>query len=89
LEGRPDTLREYSMAVLEICDPEVIAITGTSQHTIIRFSGNPNDVVIGTVFRLTSEELARADLYEVSEYRRVAVQLCSGTNAFVYVASRS
>jgi len=67
----------------------VVRISGASQHTIIRFSGNPSDVVTGMVFRVTAEELARADAYEVSEYRRVAVQLSSGRRAFVYVASKS
>jgi gamma-glutamylcyclotransferase (GGCT)/AIG2-like uncharacterized protein YtfP len=89
LEGHADTLREYSMSGLKITDPEVVRISGASRHTIVRFSGNPSDVVTGMVFRVTAEELAKADAYEVSDYRRVAVQLSSGRKAFVYVASKT
>jgi gamma-glutamylcyclotransferase (GGCT)/AIG2-like uncharacterized protein YtfP len=89
LAGHADTLREYSLSCLKITDPEVVRISGASQHTIIYFSGNPSDVVTGMVFRVTAEELAKADAYEVSDYRRVAVQLSSGRQAFVYVAAKS
>src|SRR5580700_6519114 len=89
LEGHADSLREYSMSRIKITDPEVVNISGASQHTIIRFSGNPSDVVTGMVYRLTAAELAKADAYEVSDYRRVAVQLSSGRQAFVYVASKT
>jgi len=87
LEGQADTLPEYSISRLKITDPEVIAISGASQHTIIRFTGNRGDAVTGMVFRVNAEELAKADAYEVSEYRRVAVQLGSGLNAYVYAAA--
>ena len=87
LEGRADTLPEYLMSCLDITDPQVIAISGSSQHTIIRFTGNRSDAVTGVVFRVNAQELAKADAYEVSEYRRVAVRLASGLNAYVYVAS--
>jgi hypothetical protein len=89
LEGHADSLREYSMSRIKITDPEVVNISGASQHTIIRFSGNPSDVVTGMVFRLTAAELARADAYEVSDYRRIAVQLDSGRKAFVYADAKS
>jgi hypothetical protein len=37
------------------------------------------------VFEITTEELAAADRYEVSEYTRVLVTLKSGVNSWVYV----
>jgi hypothetical protein len=37
------------------------------------------------VFQITPQELAAADEYEVSEYKRVAVTLKSGLTAWAYV----
>ena len=39
------------------------------------------------MFRLTPAELAQADSYEVSDYKRIAVRLKSGLEAFVYVGA--
>ncbi len=41
----------------------------------------------GVVLRITAAELAAADTYEVSDYKRVTVRLKSGLEAFVYVAA--
>jgi gamma-glutamylcyclotransferase (GGCT)/AIG2-like uncharacterized protein YtfP len=46
---------------------------------------NPADEVAGSVFEITAEELAAADQYEVPDYERVAVELKSGAQAWVYV----
>ena len=46
---------------------------------------NPDDVVNGKVFRITEAELKAADEYEVSDYKRIHVQLRSGNAAWVYV----
>jgi hypothetical protein len=37
------------------------------------------------VFEITPDELKQADDYEVDSYKRVAVTLQSGKNAWVYV----
>jgi gamma-glutamylcyclotransferase (GGCT)/AIG2-like uncharacterized protein YtfP len=47
--------------------------------------GAQSDQIAGTVFEITSEELAAADRYEVSDYKRIAVTLASGRTAWVYV----
>ena len=52
-----------------------------------RPTGNPADEVAGVAFRITEAELAAADTYEVSAYKRIAVPLKSGLEAFVYVAA--
>ena len=39
----------------------------------------------GVVFRIAAEELAAADTYKVSDYKRIAVRLKSGLEAWVYV----
>jgi hypothetical protein len=85
LEGRADALPGYVTVPLEINAPEVIATSGKKFHTMARLSDNPADAVPGVVFRITPAELAAADTYEVSDYKRISVRLKSGMEAFVYV----
>jgi hypothetical protein len=85
LEGRPDALPGYRREWVRITDPEVIAASGSDQHPIVLASGNAADEVAGTVFEVTDDELAAADDYEVDDYKRVAVRLRSGLDAWVYV----
>ncbi len=78
LEGRADAMPGYATVPFEITDPEVIATSGKKFHTMARPSGNPADEVRGVVFRITPAELAAADTYEVSDYKRISVRLKSG-----------
>ncbi len=87
LEGRADALPGYATSLLVIEDAGVIATSGKTHHLLALPSGNPADEVAGVVFKITPEELAAADTYEVSDYKRVAVRLKSGLEAFVYVAA--
>lgn len=50
-----------------------------------RPSGDLAEEVSGVVFRITPAELAAADTYEVSDYKRILVRLKSGLETFVYV----
>ncbi len=86
LAGRPDSLSGFALAPLAITDPAVIAASGTARHTIARATGDPADIVLGTVFRITPVELAAADRYEVDPVR-IEVRLASGARAFAYVAA--
>ncbi|GAA4581489.1 gamma-glutamylcyclotransferase [Planotetraspora phitsanulokensis] len=85
LEGRPDALPGYKSSIVQITDPEVLAVSGAAWHPIVTATGDPADQVQGTVFRITESELAAADEYEVSDYTRIRVTLLSGTHAWVYV----
>jgi gamma-glutamylcyclotransferase (GGCT)/AIG2-like uncharacterized protein YtfP len=85
LEGGPDALPGYRREMVRITDPQVIATSGADHHPIVMPSDNPTDTVDGAVFEITAAELAAADEYEVSDYKRVAVRLTSGKGAFVYV----
>lgn len=87
LEGRADALPGYATSLVEIRDPDVVAKSGKTHHPIVRWTGKPDDRVQGHVFRITAAELAAADSYEVDDYKRVAVRLESGLEAFVYVAA--
>ena len=73
------------MGTLEIEDEAVIALSGKAQHTIARFTGRASDVVAGTVFRVTLDDIEHADKYEVDACKRIAVTLRSGVRAWVYV----
>jgi gamma-glutamylcyclotransferase (GGCT)/AIG2-like uncharacterized protein YtfP len=87
LDGTPDAMPGYRNSMLEITDPEVIRTSGKRFHPIVEPSGDAADEVAGTVFRITAAELAAADAYEISDYKRVLVQLKSGAEAWVYVKS--
>ena len=85
LRGRPDSIPGYRQTLLEISDPQVIATSGKTHHPIVEPSPQPRDEVSGSVFEITAQELAAADQYEVSDYKRVSVNLKSGVKAWVYV----
>jgi gamma-glutamylcyclotransferase (GGCT)/AIG2-like uncharacterized protein YtfP len=85
LEGRADYITGYKLSMLEIKDPQVIAISGKTHHPIVEYSGNASDTVSGTVFKVSEAELLQADEYEVSDYKRVRAMLKSGGEAWVYV----
>ena len=85
LEGKRDSLSGYAMGRVRIQDGDVVMVSGAEYHPAIFATGNADDVVEGSVFWLTADELAAADEYEVDDYVRVAVTLSSGIQAWVYV----
>lgn len=85
LQGRPDAMPGFRKEMLVITDPDVLAASGERFHPVVMPSGDPDDTVEGTVFMITADELAAADRYEVSDYKRIEVTLSSSTKACVYV----
>src|SRR5262245_33665116 len=86
LPGRKDALPGYVRRMLDVIDPEVMALTGESYLLNVEMSSNPEDAVSGTVFEITEQELAAADTYEEdANYRRISVTLRSGDQAWVYI----
>ncbi len=87
LQGSGDALRDYKVTVIEIKD-ELFLSKGEqkSQLTAI-ISKNKNDLIKGTVFEITEEELFLADKYEPDNYERIKIILESGKVAWVYVAT--
>ncbi len=85
LEGRDDAMLGFRTDMVEITDPDVLAKSGQRFHPIVSRSDDPRDEVAGKLFRITEAELAAADRYEVSDYKRIEVTLKSGTKAWVYV----
>lgn len=87
LVGYKDSLPQYVVDQLRIKDPRVLRESGMEFHPILRYTGNSKDQVTGTVFELTEDEIARADDYEVDDYRRVKAQLKSGRICWIYAAA--
>ena len=88
LAGTRDALRGFDLVALKIEDQAVVAVSGTALHTMARFTGRASDVVAGTVFAVTPDEIQNADKYEVAAVKRVAVVLQSGARAWAYVDAR-
>lgn len=88
LHGTTDALLGFAQSMVRIEDAEVVKTSGKTHHPIVRHTGVAEDRVAGTVFEITDEELANADKYEVSDYKRVAAPLASGRTAWVYVDAR-
>ncbi|MEV6862379.1 gamma-glutamylcyclotransferase family protein [Streptosporangium subroseum] len=85
LDGRQDLLPGYTLSLVPITDPDVVAVSGIDHHPIVQATGDLTHQVEGTVFEITDAELAAVDDYEVDDYRRVLVTLASGVRAWVYV----
>ena len=85
MTGRRDVLPGFELVPLRIEDETVVAISGKAYHTMARFTGRDTDVVSGSVFAVTKDELHNADRYEVAAVKRVAVVLQSGAHAWAYV----
>ena len=87
LVGKKDSLIGYALSEVKITDKAVIETSGTETHPILKFTGNPSDLVEGSVFEITLDELHQADKYEVDEYVRIKGSFTSGEKAWAYVCS--
>jgi gamma-glutamylcyclotransferase (GGCT)/AIG2-like uncharacterized protein YtfP len=87
LQGAPDELVGFAQSAIAIHDAHVVAVSGKSEHVIVSSNGRTDSRVAGTVFEVTEGELAKADEYEVADYKRIATRLASGRNAWVYVSA--
>jgi len=87
LTSRDDRLPGYTVKMLEITDPDVLAVSGQTHHPILVETGDDADTVPGAVFDVTDDDLVAADGYEVDDYHRVLVSLASGVRAWVYVGT--
>jgi gamma-glutamylcyclotransferase (GGCT)/AIG2-like uncharacterized protein YtfP len=86
LNGTKDILKGYKISSIEIKDSAFLANGAEKlQQTLIR-SGDAADLVEGTVFEISNEELLAADNYEPDNYQRTKVALASGKAAWIYIA---
>lgn len=87
LEGEADALPKYKLMMVEIQDRDFVVKSGTAHHRNVQFTGLASDFVEGTVFSVTRKELEKSDAYEPEGYKRVLVQLRSGSTAWVYLSA--
>lgn len=85
LNGDKDAMPGFRKEMIEITDPDVLEKSGERFHPVVMPSAKPSDNVAGMVFEITESELAAADRYEVSDYKRIKVVLASGKRAWAYV----
>lgn len=74
-EQRPDALKGY------VREDQKIA----GLYADLNFTGDPGDSVDGILLILSQYELHMADHYEGGAYRRIEVELQSGSKAWTYV----
>jgi hypothetical protein len=90
LDGRRDELVGFEPSRVAIAPARRSAFGGKTHHDNVVPSASSDSRVAGTVFEITDDELALADHYEqLDAYRRIAVTLASGTEAWVYVDAGS
>jgi gamma-glutamylcyclotransferase (GGCT)/AIG2-like uncharacterized protein YtfP len=86
LEGQRDALTGCEHSTVRIDDPVVAAALGKTHHANLRFTGNDDSRVPGTVFEVSDAELDSVDAYEAPfQYARVTARLASGRQAWVYL----
>lgn len=90
LSGQRDELPAFEATLVTIEPAQVAAAGGKTHHASVSFTGNNESRVSGMAFEITDAELRAADEYEKrASYKRVAVKLSSGKDAWLYVDARS
>jgi gamma-glutamylcyclotransferase (GGCT)/AIG2-like uncharacterized protein YtfP len=84
LRGERDELVGFEQSLKEVEDPAFVAASGKALHAIVKYNGRNDSRVPGMVFEVSERELASADTYEPPGYKRIATQLASGKQAWVY-----
>ena len=77
--------RDSKIKSLEISDKDVLEKSNQKYHPILEFTGDVEDVVEGTLYEITNEELLKADKYEVDDYKRIETKFASGKLGFIYI----
>jgi hypothetical protein len=86
LRGERDELPGFEPSLVKIDDPHLVATSGKTHHANATHTGRRESRVSGTVFEITDDELTAADRYEQrAAYKRIAVTLASGQQAWMYV----
>lgn len=87
LTGTKDSLQGYKLASIEIKDESFLAKGEDKfQRTLIP-SKDDSDIIEGTVLEISEAELLLADKYEPDNYKRIEIELQSGTKAWIYIAA--
>ncbi len=85
LKGTADQLVGFELKHIRITNPDVLDKSNQQYHPIALETGKKSDIVEGTIFEITPEELKQADHYEVADYKRIKRTFTSGREAWIYV----
>ena len=86
LNGTKDILKGYKLSSIEIKEEAFLSKSEQNFHLIAILSKDDTDIIEGTVYEISEEELLLIDNYEPEEYKRVKVMLESGKKVWIYVA---
>ena len=87
LTSQPDRLAGYKTIPVEISDRQFLSKGEQKIQLTVIFSNNTHDIIQGAALELSEAELLIADAYEPENYKRIAVTLESGKQAWIYAAS--
>lgn len=87
LNGKKDTLKGFKVEQLKITDKSVLQKSQQEFHPIAIQTNKENDIITGTLYSISTSELKHADLYEVSDYKRVKATFLSGKKGWIYIKS--
>ena len=87
LSGTGDVLKGYEITDIELSDQTFLSKGEQKHQRTLTRTNNDGDIITGTVFEVSFEELAAADQYEPDGYERVEIGLASGKRAWVYLAT--
>jgi hypothetical protein len=82
--GSADAIVGYRVGRVRIIDPAAIAASGSDIHPALVVTGDPADVVEGSLLDLSEDELAAVDRYENVSFRAIEVVTRSGIRATAY-----
>lgn len=85
LIGSKEVLKGFKLEKLLITNKDVIKKSQQTHHPIAIPTGNNKDNITGMLYKITAEELRKADIYEVSDYKRIKVKFESSKTGWVYV----
>ncbi len=86
LDGVKDILKGYKLSSIEIKDESFLSKGEQKNQLTAVLSKDDTDLIEGTVFEISEEELLAADKYEPDNYKRIEVVLQSGKEAWIYLA---
>lgn len=75
VKGEPDAVQGFRRETLRY---------GNMRYPVLVVDSNVSDLIYGTVFVVSGEDLDRLDQYEGPFYLRICVQLISGRRAWMY-----
>jgi gamma-glutamylcyclotransferase (GGCT)/AIG2-like uncharacterized protein YtfP len=86
LQGQQDEIVGYEPCRVRIEDREEAARLGMTHYANLKYNGREDSRLPGMTFEISDAELAKVDRYEAAAlYRRIAVRLASGRQAWVYL----